>query len=110
MKKYDLVAIGTGTAAAVAAARCRSAGWTVAVVDHLPFGGTCAIRGCDPKKVLVGAAEAIDHARRMQSKGVSGEPSIAWRDLMRFTRTFPYREWVESIADKTARAPRSSPG
>jgi ubiquinone/menaquinone biosynthesis C-methylase UbiE len=25
-------------------------------VDSRPFGGTCALRGCDPKKVLVGAA------------------------------------------------------
>ncbi|MDQ2917921.1 MAG: FAD-dependent oxidoreductase, partial [Pseudomonadota bacterium] len=55
-KHYDLVVIGTGTAASGAASRCRSAGWSVAVVDHLPFGGTCALRGCDPKKVLVGAA------------------------------------------------------
>ena len=88
-KTYDLVVIGTGTAASAAAARCRSAGWSVAVVDHLPFGGTCALRGCDPKKVLVGVAEAIDHARRMRGKGVEGgEPSIAWRDLMGFKRSF----------------------
>jgi glutathione reductase (NADPH) len=46
-KAYDLVVIGTGTAASVAAAQCRSAGWRVAVIDHLPFGGTCALRGCD---------------------------------------------------------------
>ncbi len=88
MSKYDLVVIGTGTAATVAAFRCRAAGWRVAVIDYLPFGGTCALRGCDPKKVLVGAAEAIDHAHRMQGKGVAGKPSMAWRELMGFKRTF----------------------
>lgn len=88
-KQYDLVAIGTGTGASGAAARCRSAGWSVAVIDHLPFGGTCALRGCDPKKVLVGAAEAIDHARRMRGHGIAGgEPAIAWNDLIKFKRTF----------------------
>src|SRR5712691_10563641 len=87
-KTYDLVVIGSGTAASVAASQCRAAGWRVAVIDHLPFGGTCALRGCDPKKVLVGAAEAIDHARRMHGKGVAGEPSIGWGDLMQFKRTF----------------------
>jgi glutathione reductase (NADPH) len=88
-KNYDLVVIGTGTAASVAASRCRSAGWRVAVIDHLPFGGTCALRGCDPKKVLVGAAEAIDHARRMRGKGVAGGvPAIAWSELMDFKRSF----------------------
>ena len=88
-KRYDLVAIGTGTAASVAASHCRSAGWSVAVVDHLPFGGTCQLRGCDPKKVLVGAADAIDHSRRMRGKGIGGgEPVIAWNELIRFKRSF----------------------
>src|SRR5256886_11843942 len=41
-------------------------GWRVAVVDDLPYGGTCALRGCDPKKVLVGAAELADWNRRMR--------------------------------------------
>ena len=50
---FDLVVIGTGTAASTTAADCSSAGWSVAVIDSLPFGGTCALRGCDPKKVLV---------------------------------------------------------
>jgi len=27
------------------------------------------MRGCDPKKVLVGAVEAIDHSRRMRGEG-----------------------------------------
>src|SRR6266566_662067 len=56
-RKFDLVVIGTGSAASTVARECRSAGWEVAIVDSRPFGGTCALRGCDPKKVLVGAAE-----------------------------------------------------
>ncbi len=88
-KQYDLVVIGTGTGASSVAARCRAAGWTVAVIDHLPFGGTCALRGCDPKKILVGAVEAIDHVPRMRGHGLAGgEPAIAWGDLMGFKRDF----------------------
>ena len=86
---YDLIAIGTGTGASGAAAICRKAGWKVAVVDHLPFGGTCALRGCLPKKVLVGVAQALDHSRRMRGRGIGGgEPSIAWNALIEFKRTF----------------------
>src|SRR5712691_2642209 len=85
---YDLAVVGTGTAASAAVDRCRSAGWRVAIVDHQPFGGTCALRGCDPKKVLVGAAEAVDHARRMLGKGIAGEPAIDWGELIAFKRTF----------------------
>ncbi len=88
-KQFDVVAIGTGAGASAAASRCRAAGWQVAIVDSRPFGGTCVLRGCDPKKVLVGAAEVIDWARRMNGNGIRSEQlSIDWRELMRFKRTF----------------------
>ncbi len=88
-KQFDVVAIGTGAGASAVASRCRAAGWQVAIVDSRPFGGTCALRGCDPKKVLVGAAEVIDWARRMKGNGIRSEQlSIDWRELMRFKRTF----------------------
>lgn len=87
-KTYDLVIIGSGTAAQTASARVRAAGWSVAVIDHLPFGGTCALRGCDPKKILISGAEAIDAGRRMRGHGVAGEPRIDWRELMAFKRSF----------------------
>jgi glutathione reductase (NADPH) len=88
-RKFDLVVIGTGSAASAVASRCRSAGWQVAVIDSRPFGGTCALRGCDPKKVLVGAAEAVDRARRMKGRGIWAEElRIDWQELMRFKRTF----------------------
>ena len=51
IRKFDVVVIGTGSAASAAATGCRKAGRQVAVVDSRPFGGTCALRGCDPKKV-----------------------------------------------------------
>jgi glutathione reductase (NADPH) len=86
-EKFDLVAIGTGSGASAVAHRCRSAGWKVAIVDSRPFGGTCALRGCDPKKVLVGAADAIDWTRRMEGKGIRGESRIEWSELMRFKRS-----------------------
>lgn len=88
-KPFDVVVIGTGSAGVTAAVKCRDAGRSVAIVDSHPFGGTCALRGCDPKKVLVGAAEVIDAAARMRGKGVSGGPArLDWAELMRFKRSF----------------------
>ena len=88
-RKFDLIVIGTGAAGSAAAYKCRKAGWDVAIIDSRPFGGTCALRGCDPKKVLVGAAELIDWTRRMEGKGVSAEGAeIDWPSLMRFKKTF----------------------
>jgi pyruvate/2-oxoglutarate dehydrogenase complex dihydrolipoamide dehydrogenase (E3) component len=99
-QQYDLIVIGTGTGASVAADRCRAAGWRVAVIDHLPFGGTCALCGCDPKKVLVGAAEAIDQVCRMRGHGLAGgEPAIASDELIRFKRSFT--EPVPAIKEKS---------
>jgi glutathione reductase (NADPH) len=46
------------------------------------------LRGCDPKKVLVGVAELVDWIRRMRGHGVSEEIDIDWPELMRFKRTF----------------------
>lgn len=66
----------------------RHAGWKGAVIDELPYGGTCAVKGCIPKKVLVGAAEVIERADAMKNKGISGDLRIVWPDLIRFKRTF----------------------
>ncbi|HEX9422073.1 MAG TPA: NAD(P)/FAD-dependent oxidoreductase [Pyrinomonadaceae bacterium] len=88
-RKFDLIVIGTGAAGSAAAYKCRKAGWNVAIIDSRPFGGTCALRGCDPKKVLVGAAELIDLIRRMDGKGVSAKGGqIDWPSLMQFKKTF----------------------
>lgn len=88
-KKYDLVVIGSGTAAQVASHLTASAGWKVAVIDHRPFGGTCALRGCDPKKMLLTGAHVIDDIRRMTGRGIVAPGArVAWRDLMAFKRTF----------------------
>lgn len=88
VSSYDLVIIGTGVAAEAAATMVRAAGWKVGMVDFRPFGGTCALRGCDPKKVLVGAAEVIDSVRRMRGRGIAGDAKIEWPELMAFKRTF----------------------
>ena len=86
-RQYDLVVVGTGVTSAVAS-RCRVAGWTVAVVDRQPFGGTCALRGCIPKKVLVGAAEAVHGARDMRGRGVRVDGlAVDWPELVHFTRS-----------------------
>lgn len=99
-RSYDLIVIGSGTAATVVAMGCRKAGWSVALIDHRPFGGTCALRGCDPKKVLVAAAEAMDGVRRMGEKGViQGDSHIDWPALQRFKRSF-----TDPVPDKREQA------
>jgi glutathione reductase (NADPH) len=86
---YDLIVIGAGMAGVSAANKCAAAGWRVAIVDALPYGGTCALRGCDPKKLLRRGAEIIDSARLMRGKGIEdADLSINWADLIKHKRGF----------------------
>ena len=86
---YDLVVIGAGMAGVAAANKCAAAGWKVAIVDELPYGGTCAVRGCDPKKILRRGAEIIDSAQLLAGKGIDTDGMhINWADLMKHKRGF----------------------
>ena len=89
MSDYDLIVIGAGMAGVNAANKCGAAGWRVAIVDELPYGGTCALRGCDPKKILRRGAEIIDAVRLFDDKGIDpGGVAINWSDLMAHKRGF----------------------
>jgi len=86
---FDVIVIGTGTAASTVAGRCRKDGRTVAIIDELPFGGTCALRGCDPKKVLRRGPEVMDTVQRMDGNGiVPNGMHIDWPALVAFKRGF----------------------
>ena len=87
MEKFDVIVIGTGSGSSVAK-RCAAAGKKTAIVDNQPFGGTCAIRGCDPKKVLVGIAHVLSLNKQLQGKGIATTATSSWKDLMQFKTTF----------------------
>ena len=86
-KHFDLVVVGTGITSGVVT-RCREAGWSVAVIDSRPFGGTCALRGCVPKKILVTATEAVHAARDLSGHGVHApQVRLDWPELIAFKRS-----------------------
>lgn len=87
-KRYDVFVIGSGMAGMTIANRCASKGLSIGITDELPYGGTCALRGCDPKKVIIGATEVRDFAKRLKGKGIDEVPEINWKDIMAFKQTF----------------------
>ena len=99
MQKFDVVVIGTGSAGKTTADQVKKAGKNVAIIDKLPFGGTCSQRGCDPKKILVGAAEIVARSAQMVGKGVADVPRIDWAALMAFKKTF-----TEPIPERTEKS------
>lgn len=86
--RCDVLIIGTGTAAHNVAHPCARADLDVVVVDARAYGGTCARRGCQPKKLLVAAAAVVAAARDLQGRGLGSVPVLAWSDLMRAKRAF----------------------
>ena len=85
---YDLIVIGGGTAGNGVARMAADAGWSVASIDSEPHGGTCALRGCDPKKMLVAVTEGVEWAENMKGKGLEAQPSVNWPDMIAFKRGF----------------------
>ena len=85
---YDLIVIGAGTGGNGVARMAAAAGWKVASIDSLPYGGTCALRGCDPKKMLVAVTEGVDWAENLKNKGLTAQVSVNWAGMMAFKRTF----------------------
>ena len=88
MKKYDVFVIGSGMSGMTAANKCASKGLKVGITDELPYGGTCALRGCDPKKVIIGATEVRDFAQRLKGNGIDTIPKVNWEDIMAFKQSF----------------------
>lgn len=85
---FDLIVIGGGTGGNGVARMAANAGWKVASIDSLPFGGTCALRGCDPKKMLIAVTEGVEWARNLGGKGLEAQTSVDWADMIAFKRTF----------------------
>lgn len=88
IEHFDVFVIGTGTAGKSVATQCAESGLKLAIADNREYGGTCATRGCDPKKVLVGLTEILERANKMQGKGITKMPDFSWKELMEFKKSF----------------------
>ncbi len=86
---FDLIVIGTGPSASTVAKKTRSEGKRVAILESREFGGTCALRGCNPKKVYANAADLYDRAWGAKGKLIEFDGvRIDWQKLHAFKREF----------------------
>ncbi len=96
-KQFDLIVIGTGPAAGTVAKKSAEAGKSVAVIEAREYGGTCALRGCNPKKVYSNAGNLVDQARRAEGKlACFRQATIDWSQLLAFKR-----EFTQPVLDKS---------
>lgn len=77
---YDLFVIGAGSGGVRAARLAALEGKRVAVAEEFRVGGTCVIRGCVPKKLMVYASEFSHDAKVAESFGWTvADTAFDWR-------------------------------
>jgi glutathione reductase (NADPH) len=80
---YDLFVIGGGSGGVRAGRLAGALGKRVAIAEEYRFGGTCVIRGCVPKKLLVYASQFPEHFEDAVGYGWQvGETSFDWKKLV----------------------------
>jgi glutathione reductase (NADPH) len=80
---FDLFTIGAGSGGVAASRRAGSYGARVAIAESVRVGGTCVLRGCVPKKLLVYGAEFADAFEDAAGYGWSlGERRFDWPRLI----------------------------
>jgi len=84
MTKYDfdLFVIGGGSGGVRAARMAALAGARVALAEEYRMGGTCVIRGCIPKKLLVYAAHFREEFEDAESYGWTSTREFSWPTLI----------------------------
>src|SRR5437667_1940153 len=81
--ELDLLVIGAGSGGVRAARIAAGSGASVIIAEEYRVGGTCVIRGCVPKKLLVYASRFADEFEDALGYGWSvGEPRFDWPTLI----------------------------
>ncbi len=80
---YDLFVIGAGSGGLAASKRAASYGAKVAIAEGDLVGGTCVIRGCVPKKLMVYASQFSKLYQNAVGYGWDkAEPNFDWNKLV----------------------------
>jgi len=80
---FDLFVIGAGSGGVRAARIAAGHGAKVAIAEEFRYGGTCVVRGCIPKKLLVYASRFRDEFEDAEGFGWSlRKPSFDWPTLI----------------------------
>ena len=80
---YDLIVIGAGSGGVRSARIAAGYGKKVALFESDKVGGTCVIRGCVPKKLLVYASSFTKSFKAAKAFGWEiPEPKFSWQKLI----------------------------
>src|SRR3954471_9736144 len=89
---FDMFTIGAGSGGVASSRRAGTYGARVAICEESRVGGTCVIRGCVPKKLLVYGAQFAD--------AFADAPGFGWEHV------HPGFDWAALVAAKDAEIDR----
>ncbi len=78
MQRFDVFVIGGGPAGKTLAQKCAEGGLAVGIAEPNGFGGTCTLRGCDPKRIMVTRTMAMQDVDNLHGKGLRATPELDW--------------------------------
>ena len=81
-ESFDLFVIGGGSGGVRGSRIASKHGAKVAIAEEYRYGGTCVIRGCVPKKLLVYAAKFASSFKDSQGYGWTGKNTFDWPTLI----------------------------
>ncbi|MFK7936693.1 MAG: NAD(P)/FAD-dependent oxidoreductase [Saprospiraceae bacterium] len=87
-KKFDVIVIGSGPSSGQVISQLLKTDKSIASIDY-HYGGTCALRGCTPKKAMENITTQVWMAKAAQGSGFpsfSGE--AIWEQLVTHQRRF----------------------
>src|SRR2546423_12550087 len=81
---FDMITIGAGSGGVASSRRAGSYGARVAIIEESRIGGTCVIRGCVPKKLMVYGAQFSDAFADARGYGwtLDSAPRFSLEDLV----------------------------
>lgn len=83
MEHYDVAIVGSGGGTKIARP-AADLGFSVALVEQGPMGGTCLNRGCIPSKMLIHPADQLHHLQQLGRINIdlSGNAQLQFADLV----------------------------
>lgn len=115
--EVDVIVLGSGNAGFAAIGAAHNAGKSAVMVESRDIGGTCPLRGCVPKKVLVAAAECLHQiALAPEHRITVGPARLDWKKLIARKQTFvdgvpdDFRKSLENRGIQVAEGPAKFTG
>jgi dihydrolipoamide dehydrogenase len=105
IRKVEYAIIGSGTAGLGAYARIRLETDSFVMIQHGPYGTTCARVGCMPSKMLITAADHMHQITEASKFGIHAEPKVDDKKVFNRVRSDRADKFVGNVLQQIGKIP-----